>query len=68
MTSLLILAIPVVVLALCRVCYCWGVTAGYAKNTEEQRVRAISIAYKAWQFEMFAERMRQFSPKDVSKN
>lgn len=67
MTTSLILAIPVVVLALCRVCYCLGFIAAQ-KQVDQIRVQSIRKIHLAWRDGMLAERMRQFSPKDVSKN
>lgn len=69
MTTPLILsiAIPVVVLAIARVCYRWGYADGQHK-IEQVRVRNINALNHAWRAGMLAERMRRFSPKNVSKN
>lgn len=68
MTPLILsLAIPVVVLLIARVCYCWGFVSA-TQQLEHLRVQHIKTVHHAWRAGMLAERMRQFSPKDVSKN
>lgn len=68
MILILSLAIPALVLLIARVCYCWGVSVGYHQSTQDQRVANIRKLHDSWRAGMLAERMRQFSPKSVSKN
>lgn len=62
------LAIPLVVLLICRVSHNIGYAKGYHASTQDQRVANIRKLHDSWRAGMLAERMRQFSPKSVSKN
>lgn len=55
MILILSLCIPVVVLLIARVCYCWGVRTGYLESTQDHRMENIR---------KLEERLRKFSPKE----